>query len=208
MKSWKAIVWGWLMVALAVTAFADDGRFSLQLTPMEREETGLQRLSSDQLAILDALIRRDEQWYTGPGAPPPSPTRFSQRLSPEESKSVGLDRFDEAHRFRLDVVISRIEFGEMPVSTSGQSPKPMPQPTLARPGLEIHGMVSFTVGGGTGGYSEMGGSIALMLDDPAHNLSVFVDYEEMHAKGPLLDRGCHGDPNYRAPLNAFLFPGR
>jgi hypothetical protein len=46
-------------------------------------------------------------------------------------------------------------------------------------------MISFMVGGGSKGCSETGASMAFTVDDPAHSLSVFVDYEEMHAKGCL-----------------------
>jgi len=208
MKCWKSIICGCLVAATTITALADNIRFSQQLTPSDRMEIGLQRLSPDELAILDALVRRDEKWYAKPGTPPPSPTRFSQRLSPEECKSAGLDRFDDAHLFRLDVLVSRIEFGNVPMAAAGNSTQSASPKQVTTSGLEIHGMVSFTVGGGSGGYSEMGGAMALMLDDPAHNLSVFVNYEEMHAKGPLLGRDCYIDQNLHAPLGASLLQGR
>ena len=200
---WRAIVCGWLAMA-TVSIAAEDMRFSQSLTAGQRLEIGIQRLTSDQLAILDALIRRDENWYMKPGAIPPMLARFSQRLSPEERRSAGLETLNEVELIDLDVFVAQIEFGTVPAPRAGKSADAAPQPRLRRPALEFHGMLSFSVGGGSGGYSEMGGAMAFMVDDPAHDLSVSFDYQEMHAKGPLVGSGC--DPFFRAPPNAFALP--
>jgi hypothetical protein len=153
MRCLKVAIYAWLAGAAMLAARAEGIRFSEEVTPAERMGIGLQRLSSDQLAILDALVRRDEKWNAQPGSPPPSPARFSQRLSPEERNSAGLDRLDEAHVFRLDIAVARIEFGPPPVRPGGKTSDATLQPQLAWRGLEIHGMLSFMVGGGSGGYS-------------------------------------------------------
>lgn len=192
---------GALMMAAAVAGWAQDARFSLRLTPTEQAEAGLAKLSADQRAVLDALVRRDEKVNVMPEATRPPPVRFTQRLSSEERKSAGLDLLTEAELVRLDVLIDQDNSGHL------RSPKPKSatsalKPELTGPSPEIHGMISFTYGMGRGGYREEGGAMALSLDDPAHGVSLFVGYEEMRGKGPLLDRGCAGRYLLARPVNA------
>jgi hypothetical protein len=197
-----------MITAAVFAASAEDVRFSQQLSASQRLECGLQRLSSDQLAVLDALVRRDENWNVKPKAAPPAIPRFSQRLSSDERRTAGLETLDRADLFNLDDCVAQIEFGTSQTQPAGSSADASLQPQIQRPRLEVHGMLTFVVGGGSGGRSEMGGSMAFMVADPAHNLSVFVDYEEMHAKSSLSGRGCYGDPRYRSPMDAFLQPER
>lgn len=185
----KIFALGALMMAAAVAGWAQDARLSQRLTPTEQTEAGRVKLSSDQLAILDALVRRDEKMNAMPDATRPPPTRFTQRLSSEERKSAGLDRLTEAELARLDVLIDQDNSGHR------LSPKPKPatsalKPELTGPSPEIHGMISFTYGAGRGGYREMGGAMALRIDDPAHGISLLMGYGETHTKGFYLGRGC------------------
>lgn len=197
----KIFALGALMMAAAVVGGAEDARFSQRLTPTEQAEAGFVKLSSDQLAVLDALVRRDEKMNAMPDATHPPPARFTQRLSSEERKSAGLDLLTEAELVRLDVLIGHYGSGNLsslqsrPVTTALQ-------PELTSPSPEIHGMISFTYGMGRGGYREEGGAVALSLDDPAHDFSLFVGYEEMRGKGPLLDRGYAGSYFLVRRLNA------
>jgi hypothetical protein len=181
-------------MAVSAAVRAEDARFSQQLTAVERAETGLPQLSPDQLAVLDALVRIDEKCFAGPGATPPVPSRFSQRIASEDRKNAGLELLHHAQLDRLDALIERREFGGVLDAASVASPGAVFQPDLERRSLEIHGMVSFTFGGGSGGRSERGMAMALEVDDPAHGFSVFVDYEQMQGKGPILRRGGYGYP--------------
>jgi len=63
-------------------------------------------------------------------------------------------------------------------------------------------------GGAAEGRSEQGTAMALEVDDPAHNFSAFIDYEQMHGKGPLLGRGGYGYPYYRDSVDGLLQPGQ
>jgi hypothetical protein len=205
-KCWTLIFCGGLMAATA-TVRAENVRFSQQLTNSEHAEIGLPQLSSDQLAVLDALIRLDEKCYVGPGATPPLPTRFSQRITAGDRENAGLELLTKAQLARLDAVVARIEFGNVPDAAFSAGAGSALQPDLRRPGLEIHGTISFMFGGGSGGRSEQGTALALEVDDPAQNFSVFIDYEQMRGKGPLLGRGGCGYPLYRDPVDALLQPG-
>ncbi len=194
------------MTAAAAAGWAEEGRFSQQLTPAEQAEIGLPQLSSDQLGVLDALIRLDEKCYAGPGATPRCRRVFPSEFRPADRNNAGFELLNKAQLERLDALVARIEFGSVIVAATAASPGNALQPDFRRPGLEIHGMISYTIGGGSG-YSEQGMAMALEVDDPAHNFSVLVDYEQMHGKGPLLGRGGYGYPYFRDSPDAFLQPG-
>ena len=51
-------------------------------------------------------------------------------------------------------------------------------------------MISFTYGTGRGGYSMMGGSVAVSVNDPAHGLSLLVGYGESRTNAPFLRGAC------------------
>jgi hypothetical protein len=198
----RLVFWGGLMAVAAAAGRAENVRFSQQLTNSEYAEIGLPQLSSDQLAVLDALIRLDEKCYAGPGATPPLPARFSQRITAGDRENASLELLTKAQLERLDAVVARIEFGNVPDGASSVGAGSALQPDLKRPGLEIHGTISFMFGTGSGGRSEQGTALALEVDDPAHNFSAFIDYEQMRGKGPLLGRGGYGYPFYRDPVDA------
>jgi len=175
-----------VLAATAVAHAGQDVRFSQRLTTDERAETGLGRLSVDQLAVLDALIRRDEQLQRHADTARPS-TRFTQRLSPGELQTTGLASLTVAELARLDAQVARDESGELPAIAAGASGALGPF-AFRRPAPEIHGMISLTYGAGSGGYHEIGGSVMLDYEDPAHGFSLLVGYEETHGSGPSF--GC------------------
>lgn len=200
---------GCLFLALATGAAlrADDGaRFSKTLGAGESAAIGLAQLDSDQLAALDALVRRDiaaaDYVYKTPRA-----ARFTERLAPEERHAAGLDQLAPAQLTQLDAAVAK----EMPAPR-----EPIPAATLAaasdatstagavRPSLtldrrpQIHGEVSLMVGAGSGGFSEYGGALVVSYDDPAHHFSVLASYSEVHTKGGYYYRGCR---------DGYLYPG-
>lgn len=192
---------GLAAVALALSVFASfrapllaaDGplRLSQSITTAERTATGLSRLSSDQIAVLDALYRRD---LVAQSAPPradvPAPSaRFSQRLTDDERRNAGLTLLTEAELTQLDacaersgrVSVARALLAQptfIPVSMRARIAET--QAKNAAP--EIHG--SFTVGMGFGkGYSERFGGMTLTYENPAKNLAISFSYSESHIKG-------------------------
>ena len=113
MKPWATLlVCGLLAGGPAGTRAADTPalpRFSQLLATPDRAATGLDRLSSDQLAVLDALVRRDLVAQSAPrrtDAPAP-PARFSQRLTDDERRNAGLAALTAAERVRLDAFAER-----------------------------------------------------------------------------------------------------
>ena len=184
------------MTAAALPMLAQEGRFSQSLAPADEAAAGILKLSPDQLAVLDALVRRDARInaFPDPSQPAPAP-RFSQRLLTAERQSAGLTLLTDAECTKLDAAVARFESGGRSgeqLSTSGENWRPV----AGGPALEVHGTVSLTVGAGRGGASFMGGAMAVSVADPAHGIALSAGYAEMHGKGPLLGgRGyCGGLP--------------
>ncbi|HVA91743.1 MAG TPA: hypothetical protein VNL71_18100, partial [Chloroflexota bacterium] len=118
---------------------ADQGRFSRSITPSDRTAVGILHLSSDQIAVLDALIRRDEQVHAFPQQGQRQPARFTERLSPEETRNAGLDLLTSAERARLDTLVERYEsLGQAEQAAAGTAPGIGLETDPLRP--TVHGM--------------------------------------------------------------------
>jgi hypothetical protein len=202
MKLWATLLAAGLIAAVPVTGRAADARFSQTLTAGEFTDAGLKRLSSDQVAVLDALVRRDlaNQSATSRSDPPPA-ARFSQRLTADERRVAGLTLLTEAELTRLDASVDQHTTARLarvllaPPSFVPPSLRLRPAETKTAP--EVHGSFSLSMGWGKGGYSERTGSMNLNYEDPVHGLSVSFGYSETHAKGPAIYR----DPYIGPPLS-------
>lgn len=175
------------VVALfASTGRAEDRRFSATLNPAESTQSGLTRLNSDQVAVLDALVRNDIN--TAEFQRQPRPELFSQRLSDNERRNAGFALLNSAELVQLDTFVAR--FAQPVTNDSGPSTV-LNSPTRERSPTsfqfkrqpEIHGSVTLMVAGGSGGYSAYGGAIDLTYFDPAHNFSISVGYSQVHSSG-------------------------
>ena len=180
--------------ATALVSAADDLRFSQALAPAEVLELGLNRLSSDQIAVLDALVRRDEATNAASRTPKLRALRFSQRISDDERHNAGLTLLDEAQLSRVDERIKRF-IAPPPPTEGGYSMESLAKPTVytarsLRREPEIHGSVTLVYGVGSGGYSERGGAMTLTYEDPANRFAIAVGYAEMHTKGGYINRYC------------------
>lgn len=181
-----------LLTALTLVAAADTPaptRFSQSLTSADRTATGLDRLSSDEIAVIDALIRRDLATQSAPrrADAPALPSRFSQRLTGDERRNAGLAALTETEQLKLDSLADR-NAASLLSRTFLAPPAFVPLSIRARvaeakaTGPEIHG--SFTLGMGFGkGYSERFGGMTLTYEDPARNLAISFSYLESHVKG-------------------------
>ncbi|HVU25417.1 MAG TPA: hypothetical protein VHE13_14920 [Opitutus sp.] len=187
----------WLFV-LVLAAFGpvcvragDELRFTKSLTADQFTDLGLGRLSSDQIASLDALVRRDLA-RADIVTKDPRPDRFSQRLAATERDSAGLDLLTASEVTALDARVQSL----MPpprqaysVADYADAGGALPSVSLRRR-PEVHGEVSLVVGAGSHGYSMYGGGILLEVDDPEHNLALAIAYSELHEKGGWLRRDC------------------
>lgn len=184
-----ALLLSWLPLARA----EDDTRFSKALAPQEFSSAGLAQLSSDQIAILDALVRRDLA-NAARSNKPPTPAEFTQRLTADERRNAGLELLAAEERNHIDALVQRLiappasdatfaDSGSGSLANAVRSVKINREP-------QIHGTVALMVAAGSGGYSAFGGGMALTYDDPANRFAVTVAYSELHEKGDFLRRDC------------------
>lgn len=165
-----------------LAGFAAEGRFSQSLTVNELVETGMNRLSSDQVAVIDALVRRSPTDSAKPSA------RFSERLSDDERRAAGFATMSDAQVAKLDVLVARHAadssaralFGPLVIAPSNRPVRV----AEAKPASDVHGSFFFSMGWGKGGYSEKSGGVTLNYEDPARRFALSVSYAETHVKGP------------------------
>jgi hypothetical protein len=193
---------GTCLLAFVSTSLAsDDVRLSRTLIPSEYADSGLRQLSSDQVAIIDALVRRDTASLRREPDDTARSSRFSERLSADERKNAGLTLLSESEVEALDRYVARLT---APIDSpsgsfaAGHSSRPsfIAEKSLRRP-PEIHGMISLVYGVGKGGYSERGGSMVLTYDDPS-GISLAVGYSEIRTKGGYFLRDYHYRDRYRS----------
>jgi hypothetical protein len=186
MKPWTVLL-ACLCLAGIVRA-ADSDRFSQWLKTEESKEAGLEKLSSDQVAVLDALVRKDIS-NRGAGRPEGSPDEFSKRLTPDQLRNTGLIGLTPAEVARVDAFVGRFAGAKLartllaPPVYIARTMRPV-EPREKKKEREIHGSFSLSMGWGSDGYSERSGSMVLRMDDPERNLSISVGYSETHVKGP------------------------
>lgn len=166
-----------LALALLGARADSTGRFSQWLPASEFKACGLDRLNSDQVASLDALVRAK-------GVDPQGDSRpFSQRLSGDESRAAGMDQLTAAQRSRLDGDVARsVTFYVAPGSPVAVIPPPpgearfVPEQGGPLP-PDVHGSVTLGFGGGSG-YSDVFGAMDMNYTDPSHQLTIDVGMSE------------------------------
>ena len=204
MKLRSILLFCGLLTGLAGAVLAgEDPRFSKSFAMDEFSAAGLQKISSDQVAILDALVRRDEAAALQTTPAHPRAALFSQRLSADERANAGLPLLTAAEIARIDAQVARLENLAAPASaalaTAGGSLAPTAAPAY-RALPQIHGSVSLFYGTGSRGYSSQGYSVDLIYHDPDHDYTITAGYSEVRSKGRLFRRDCPGaDPLEAAP---------
>ncbi len=207
-----------LAVALvALRAAAADFSFTSGLSREQRTASGVSKLTADEVAELDRLVAADVASAHAGGVTGFSST-FSARRSPQERAETGIGGLSESEVKTLDVLAaSAIALGPPPEQMFSYSP---PKAEVARvppskakttdveaPRLEVHGDLSFTVGGSGHGRSFYGTSDDIAVVDAKDGFSLDVGFEEFKGKGLLGLYGPFGlygpngpyGPNYGGP---------
>jgi|SRR5581483_2088041 len=189
------------LLAFVARAAEPDPRFSQTLSAAERTQIGLEKLSSDQVAVLDAIVRRDMEAKRA-GRAENSPAAFSLRLTEDEKRNTGLAAMTAVQVATVDSLVERHEAARLarallspPVYIARHSELDPNRTKSAE--REIHGEFSLSMGWGSGGYSEQTGSMVLRMDDPEHRYSISVGYSESRIKGPA--GGYIVGPPYYSP---------
>lgn len=175
------------LVATPMAVRAQQLRFSRLLSAGEFKQAGLERLSSDQLAVLDALVRQDAQTdaESAPGRPPGG--LFTERLATDEAHAAGINLLSGLERASLNSFVFQYENAQPSDPSSGPGRSAL-DPDFRHPQPEVHGMISLTYGVGSGGFHEVGGAMAVSIDDPAHGVSLYLAYGESRGRGPWPSR--------------------
>ncbi|MES2693972.1 MAG: hypothetical protein V4773_10900 [Verrucomicrobiota bacterium] len=201
-------------------AQTNDSRFSDTLSKEDKAASGIARLTSDQLAVLDALFRRDT---AARGATPAAktvaeaaPAAFSQRLSADERRNTGIATLTEAEVTKLDAFVERQQNALLVrifLAPPGIASPRVAVRTERKEERRVHGSFSLSYGFGKGGYSEKTGSMVVTVDDPERNMSLSIGYSQSHIKGgtgyiyrdPFYDyperSPIYRDPIYRDPID-------
>lgn len=189
-------------LAAAPARAADDPRFSATLTAEQRTAAGLGQLTPDQVAVIDGLVRQDlaaSRYRHNPV----DGTRFTQRRTDRERELAGLARLTPAQQAQLDDLVRQRIADASPAGavavTAAADPGAAAGVRVTRyvAPPEIHGQISYTVGGGRGG-SFQGGGVELSYEDPANHYSVEVGYSTFRGRGLPCGPGPAGGP--LAPL--------
>jgi hypothetical protein len=191
------------LAALAAAARAAETGFIGALSAEERAECGIAKLSGPQVAALNALVERDVTLARQGGVTGFS-SSFVARHSAKDRDAAGITRLSDMERSMLDVLTARaIAMGPAPEQVFAYAPAPAPPPpaeTLvsAPPHLEVHGDVSFTVGGGSHGSSFYGTSADVFVTDPSGKFTLGVGVSEFRGKG-FFGPWCPMLPLYAGP---------
>jgi hypothetical protein len=183
------------LLALSLLApavgFAQDTRFSATLRAEDRTAAGLGRLDSDQIAILDALVRRDTatrgRTPAATSVAEAPPAEFSRRLSADERRNAGFERLSTAETAHLDGLIDRHQSAALArtflAPPAFLTPARRADPTERKTARRVHGSFALSYGMGSGGYREKSGAVSVTIDDPERNLSVTVGYARSEIEG-------------------------
>ena len=195
----------------AASRAADDARFSATLSAEQRTETGLDRLTSDEVAVIDALVHQDQDTADRYADNPVRRTAFSARRTARERDLAGLASLTPAEVGQLDRFVALripprpapapfLPFDRVQLDEGGLAPR--------RAGPEIHGSLTLAYGWSRGG-SVRGAESHVTYADPRHRFALSIGYAEYHGTGRascLAPDGADGfsDRLRAAPLPAVL----
>jgi hypothetical protein len=188
-------------MVFAAAARAAGAGFSEGLSAEERAACGITKLAPAQVAALNVLVAHDVTLARQGGVTGFS-SAFLARHSAQDRATAGIGLLSEGERSALDSLAARaIAMGPPPSQGFAYAPPAAPASDVLvsaplRP--EIHGDVSFTVGGGSHGSSFYGSSADLFVTDPTGRFTVGVGVSEYRGRGFFGPFGLC-DPAYAGP---------
>jgi hypothetical protein len=173
-------------VLLGIAARAAGSGFTDGLSAEQKAASGITRLNAPQLAALNTLVDHDMTLARQGGVTGFS-SEFAARHTPQELAAAGVDRLSVKERAVLNALAGQaIAMGPSPSQTFEYVPPPPTPPVetlVSAPlGLQVHGDVSFTVGGGHGS-NFYGSSVDLFVTDPSGKFTLGIGVGEYRGKG-------------------------
>lgn len=156
---------------------AETTRFSQALSAEQRTTAGIDRLNSDQLAALDALVRlnvnqaaadalkaeRAKKSAPATETAATTPASFSHSLSVDQRRAAGLDTLTAEQQTAVDALVAA-QSTPAPRYEPG-APKPVEAVEFFPNRFEVHGELGLSLGTGSGGYSSRAGWLTTTLLD-------------------------------------------
>jgi hypothetical protein len=188
-------------MALATMARAAEPGFTGGLSAEEKAACGITKLTAAQAAALNVLVVHDVTLARQGGVTGFSST-FLARRSAQDREVAGLDRLSEKERSAIDALVARaIAMGPPPLQDFVYVPaaQPSADTLVSAPlGAEVHGDLSFTVGGGSHGSSFYGTSMDLFVTDPTGRFTLGVGISDYRGRGFFSPYGLYC-PAYGGP---------
>lgn len=205
---------------------AEPLRFSQALTADQRSSAGIDRLNSDQVAALDALVRLDARKAAAaenkaalaakkaapetPATPEAAPASFTGSLSVDQRRAAGLDTLTPEQQGAVDALVLA-QVGASLLRHELATTSPVQAVEFFPNRYEVHGEVGFSLGVGSGGYSsrEAWMSTSLLDTKTGTEFSVGVSSGTEKWKGPYRYRGYRNEwDDIGFGLSAPLFRSR
>lgn len=168
-----------LMAALGASLHAAEGGFTATLSAGEREAAGLNMLNADELATLDQLVAddlaraRELRVEVLPGS-------LVDRHPADLGHAAGLGHLTPEQLAKLDRFVAGA-IADRPLPK--ERPRLRDSYLLSEQGrLRVHGGMSITVGGGSGG-SFHGSSAWVSYYDPVTGLGLSFGFSQMSGNG-------------------------
>jgi hypothetical protein len=180
------------LVGHARGSVPEEQRFSATLSTSQRAEIGLGQLTEDNVAVIDALVRQDEESLKKHGRLG-NLGSFSQRRSDHERDIAGFSHLTAEQLARLDGLAAMRISPPPPLIYAETAGRRYPSDgmllrTESKPYLEVHGSTTLSYSWSKAG-SVRGAEMNINLQDPAHRFSINIGYSEYHGKGlaPIYD---------------------
>lgn len=214
------------LCVFASSAFAAESRrFSQTLSAEQRAATGVERLGSDQVAAVDALVRlnlnqvaaeaqKAERAKTGTSpapaaetATPAEPAPFSQWLSVDQRRAAGYETLSAAEQEQIDLLVATQTPGapryEPAASATVQAVEFFPNR------FEMHGEFGLSFGFGSGGYNSRAAWVTSSMLDTKTGTEFSVTVASGREKWKHGGRPCRYDwDDVSFMLSAPLFRSR
>lgn len=213
---------------LTASLFAGETlRFSQSLTVEQRSSAGIDRLNSDQVAALDALVRLDARKSaaaakkasvatTATATPSTAetvasteqpPASFTQSLSTDQRRAAGLDTLTADQQGAVDTLVAQ-RVATVATAYEPGATAPVEAVEFFPNRYEVHGEVGFSLGVGSGGYSsrEAWMTTSLLDTKTGTEFSVGVSSGREKWKGPYRYRDYWDDVSFG--LSAPIFRAR
>jgi hypothetical protein len=175
------------VLASVTVSAAEPTSFISTLSAENKAASGVERLSEEQIAALNAQIAR-EIAVARQGATVAFATSFTHRRTPQQRTEAGLDRLMTPELARLDTLVATaVANGAKPASPATDALVTTSSPSTYVESIprhaEVHGEVTLAYVSGSGGAHGYGASMVTTVTDPSGKYSLTFGFSQFYGKG-------------------------